>query len=152
MLPEGRALLDESVVAHALNGGRFAIMNVWRNIMPEPVATHPLALCDAQSIGIQDLVVFEIHYKDRVGENYFAKYAPSHQWFYYPAMTRDEALVLETWDSVGGLASSGGKQADSGSPDSPSTFSFHSAYEDPATPDDSPDRWSIEVRCIALFD
>ena len=34
--------------------------------------THPLALCDAQTVEPDDLVVFEIHYADRVGENYFA--------------------------------------------------------------------------------
>ena len=34
----------------------------------------------------------------------------------------------------------------------PCTFSFHSAFEDPAAPPDAPDRWSIEVRCVALYD
>ena len=38
------------------------------------------------------------------------------------------------------------------SPDAPCTFSFHSAFEDPMTAPDAPDRWSIEVRCVALYD
>ncbi len=132
-------------------GGRFALINVWRNIAAEPVATHPLALCDAQSVQPEDLVVFEIHYQDRVGENYFSKYAPRHQWYAYPGLTRDEALLIKQWDSAGPLARSAGRRADSDDAQSPCTFSFHTAYQEPATPPDAPERWSIEVRCIALY-
>jgi hypothetical protein len=81
--------------------GRFALINVWRNIADEPVATHALALCDAQTVTPGDLSVFELHYADRVGENYFSKQAPGHEWYYYPAMTRDEALLIKQWDSAG---------------------------------------------------
>ena len=41
---EGEALLDEAEVEAALASGRFAIINVWRNIAEQPVATqiqHP---------------------------------------------------------------------------------------------------------------
>ncbi len=48
--------------AGARRPGRFAIINLWRNIAAEPVATHPLALCDAARVRPEDLVVFEIHY------------------------------------------------------------------------------------------
>ena len=132
-------------------GGRFAIINVWRNIADEPVATHPLALCDAQSVQPEDLVVFEIHYEDRVGENYFAKHAQRHRWYYYPEVTRDEVLLIKQWDSAGTLARSEGKLADGEGGGGPCTFSFHSAFRDPTTPPDAPDRWSIEVRCAVLY-
>jgi len=145
-------LLDKDLVENSLEKGRFAIINVWRNIVEEPVVTHPLALCDGQSVEPEDLVVFEIHYQDRIGENYFAKHASGHQWFYYPELTGEEALLIKQWDSEGPLARSGGKQSDHIDPDKPCTFSFHSAFEDPNTPADAPDRWSIEVRCIALFE
>ena len=46
----------------------------------------------AASVRPAELVVFEIHYADRVGENYFAKHDENHRWFFYPALTRDEAL------------------------------------------------------------
>lgn len=151
ILGDDQSLLDVDQVEHCLAEGRFAIINVWRNIAQEPVATHPLALCDGQSVVPQDLVVFEIHYHDRIGENYFAKHANKHRWFYYPAITTNEALLIKQWDSNGKLAKSNGESADSNSIDAPCTFSFHSAFEDPATPDDAPDRWSIEVRCVALF-
>jgi len=142
------------MVDHVLPGnGRFAIINVWRNIAHEPVANHQLALCDGQTVNPEDLVVFEIHYHDRVGENYFAKHAAQHSWWYYPAMTRDEALLIKQWDSIGELARSGGARADSsvGSDQAPCTFSFHTSFKDLTIPPESPDRQSIEVRCIVLY-
>ncbi len=151
-LAEGTSLIPPGTVEAALrDGGRFAIVNVWRNIADEPVATHPLALCDAQTVAPEDLVVFEIHYADRVGENYFAKHAPRHAWYTYPGITREEALLIKQWDSAGTLARSGGSEGDSGGARVPCTFSFHSAFEDPRTPPDAPDRWSIEVRCAVVY-
>ncbi len=154
VLDEGQALLDPDRVERALGEtGRFAIINLWRNIAPAPVAIHPLALCDGQTVNPEDLVVFEIHYHDRIGENYFAKPAKQHEWWYYPAMTRDEALLIKQWDSAGELARSGGARADSsiGGGHAPCSFSFHTAFTDRATPPDAPDRESIEVRCIVLY-
>ena len=152
LLEPGQGLLDPEWVEEALgSAGRFALINLWRNIAEEPVATHPLALCDAQTVTPDDLVVFEIHYQDRIGENYFSKYSPRHCWFYYPSMTRDEALLIKQWDSAGGLAGSRGQQDDGADPERPCTFSFHSAFEDPSTPPDAPERWSIEVRCVACY-
>jgi hypothetical protein len=152
LLSDGESLLDAAAVERVLAGGRFAIINLWRNIAPEPVATHPLALCDAASVQPEELVVFEIRYSDRIGENYFAKHSDGHQWYFYPALTRDEALLIKQWDSSGELARSNGANSDSANLDAPCTFSFHSAFEDPATPPDAPERWSTEVRCMALYD
>jgi hypothetical protein len=151
-LAEGNALLDADAVERVLAGGRFAIINLWRNIAPEPVETQPLALCDATSVRPEQLVVFEIHYHDRIGENYFAKHADGHQWYFYPALTRDEALLIKQWDSGGEFARSYGARPDAADPDTPCTFSFHSAFKDPTTSPDAPERWSIEVRCVALYD
>ena len=151
VVPEGQGLIPKDAANPALNdGGRFAIINVWRNIEAEPVATHPLALCDGQSVQPEDLVVFEIHMPDRVGENYWAKYDEQHLFYCYPAMTRSEALLIKQWDSAGLLAQSGGAKADHMA-DGPCTFSFHSAFYDTQTPKDAPDRWSIEVRCMVLY-
>ena len=155
VLAESEALLDRARVDRALaDGGRFAIINVWRNIDTEPVESHPLALCDGQTVEPEELVVFEIRYHDRTGENYFAKHAPRHGWWWYPAVTRDEALLIKQWDSAGGLARSGGARGDaaSGGGRAPCTFSFHTAFKDPATPPDARDRQSIEVRCVLLHD
>ena len=150
--PDGESLLDGEAIERLIAGGRFAIINVWRNIAQDPVATNPLALCDATSVRPENLVVFEIHYHDRIGENYFAKHAGYHQWYFYPGLTRDEALLIKQWDSSGEFARSSGTHRDTLSSDAPCTFSFHSAFEDPKTPIDAPDRWSIEVRCAVLYD
>src|SRR5215813_5208276 len=131
----GESLLDPAEVEQAIGeNGRFAIINVWRNIADEPVAIHALALCDAQTVTPKDLSVFELHYADRVGENYFSKQNSGHEWCYYPAMTRDEALLIKQWDSAGLLAQSKGQQPDSDDPQAACTFSFPSAFDDVSTP------------------
>lgn len=152
ILKPGESLISPTDAERALNGGRFAMINVWRNIADTPIAVKPLALCDGRSVDPQDLVVFEIHYQDRIGENYFAKHTPAHRWYYYPKMTRAEALLIKQWDSAGVLAQSDGALADGSDTSAPCTFSFHSAFEDPASPLDAPDRWSIEVRCMVIYD
>ena len=151
LIEESQSLLDPAMVEQAVTNGRFAIINLWRSIGSEPVARNPMGLCDGQTVSPEDLVVFEIHYTDRIGENYFAKHAMNHDWFCYPAMTRDEALLITQWDSAGELSQSKGAAADASNPSSPCTFSFHSAFEDPGTPANAPDRWSIEVRCAVLY-
>lgn len=156
VLGAGESLLDPHVVARTLDKHRrFALINVWRNIDHRPVARDPLALCDGRTTSPDDLVVFEIHYTDRIGENYFAKYSPRHEWWYYPAVTRDEAILIKQWDSAGGFALSGGAGPDVGTgaaDTAPCTFSFHTAFSDPGTPPDAPQRRSIEVRCAVLFE
>jgi hypothetical protein len=151
-LPDGTALIPKALVERALGGsGRFAIINAWRNIADTPVVVHPLALCDAQTVDPSDLVVFEIHYADRIGENYFARYAPRHRWYFYPELTRDEVVLIKQWDSAGSLARSRGARSDASSAEAPCTFSFHSAFHDPEAAADAPDRWSIEVRCAVIY-
>jgi len=153
VLGAGESLIPPTGAARALAGdSRFSIINVWRNIAVEPVATHPLALCDSQTVRPEELVVFEIHYPDRIGENYFAKYSTRHRMYFYPDMTRNEVLLIKQWDSAGPLAQSNGDLGDEENKLAPCTFSFHSAFEDTATPLGAPDRWSIEVRCMVLYD
>ena len=157
LLGDSKPLLDAEVVSRTLDEHtRFVFINVWRNIDRSPVMADPLALCDGQRVASDDLVVFEIHYHDRIGENYFAKYSPDHEWWYYPLMTRDEVILIKQWDSAGGLAqlASVGATSRSSTDNVPCTFSLHSAFEDPNnnTPTQAPDRQSIEVRCVAFFD
>ena len=60
--------------------------------------------------------------------------------------------MIKQWDSDGQLARTKGAEADTAGNDAPCTFSFHSAFEDPQTPPNAPDRWSIKVRCIVVYD
>ena len=48
----------------------------------------------------EDLIAAERRHADRVGEIYQIAYNPAHKWFYFPDMTRDEALVFKCYDSL----------------------------------------------------
>ena len=126
------ALPDE---ADALLARRFAIIQVWRAINL-PIQSNPLALADAKSVAMDDLLVAERRYPHRVGQTYRLKYNPSHRWFYFPEMRRDEALVFKVYDSE---------------KDGRARFTPHTSFVDPATPADAPPRQSIEVRAFAFF-
>lgn len=140
-----RPLITSRLAEAALEGGRrFAFVNVWRPI--STVKCKPLACCDANTVTADDLLVFKIKYADRVGENYFARHQPQHAWYFFPAMTRDEVILLKQWDSHGDL---GSDQQAGVVP--PATFSLHSAFADPSSDPDAPDRESIEVRCVLIF-
>ena len=67
-----------------------------------PVQQFPLAVCAADSLKYpEDFVVFEIQYKDRIGENWFirdsvdSKNSHHQKWFYYPRMKKNEALIFK---------------------------------------------------------
>ena len=151
-LAAGESLIPPALAESALApGGRFAIINVWRSIAAEPVQINPLAMCDGQTVNPQDLVVFEIHYADRIGENYFARHDEAHRFYYFSRMTRSEAMLLKQWDSAGGLAQSDGERSDAAAGGGACTFSFHSAFDDVNAADDAPDRLSIEVRCMVIY-
>lgn len=114
---------------------RFAIVQVWRAIR-NPIESHPLGICDARSLAEQDLVISERRYPDRIGQTYQIAYNPNHEWYYFPFMARDEALVFKVFDSA---------------TDGRARFTAHSAFTDPASPPDAAPRESIEMRTIAFF-
>ena len=114
---------------------RFAIIQVWRAIN-QPIRANPLALADAKSVAMDDLLVAERRYPHRVGQTYRLKYNPNHRWFYFPEMRRDEALVFKVYDSE---------------TDGRARFTPHTSFADPASPPNAPPRQSIEVRAFAFF-
>jgi hypothetical protein len=120
--------------ADDLLGHRFAMINVWRPIRG-PVRDMPLAVADAASIELDDLVASDLIYRDRIGETYGVRFSPRHRWFYFPEMTTDEALLIKVYDSDEARA----------------RFSAHTAFADPTAPADAAPRESIEVRTFAFF-
>jgi hypothetical protein len=116
---------------------RFAEYNVWRSIDSAPVEMSPLGLVDSQSLAPRDLAVCDLVYADRTGEIYQGVYNPDHRWYYFPKMTRDEAIVIKCYDSM---------------KDGRARFSLHSAFNDPTSPAGARPRQSIEVRALAFFD
>jgi hypothetical protein len=120
--------------ADELLKGRVQVINVWRPIKG-PLKDSPLAVCDATTIGSDDLVPSDLVYPHRVGETYSVKYNPSHRWFYVPGMRTDEALLLKCSDTASAV---------------PARFTPHSAFVDPTTPADAAPRESIEVRTLVF--
>ena len=115
---------------------RYSIVNVWRSIKG-PVVDTPLAVCDARTLTVSDLVVSEVRYPRRTGEIYVALHSPLHRWSYFSAMDRDEALVFKQYDSqLSGVA----------------RFTPHTAFDLPDIPPDAPLRESIELRCLVVYE
>jgi hypothetical protein len=115
---------------------RFAIINVWRSITG-PVLNSPLACCDAATIAEADLVASERRAKERIGELELVSWNPAHQWYYYPEMSRSEALLIKTFDSAR---------------DGRARRSIHTAFSNPLAPPDAPARESIESRLLVFFE
>lgn len=114
---------------------RFAIVNVWRSIFGT-VETFPMAFCDSTSVDNDDLVPVKRLSSDRIGEIQYALHNPKHRWFYFPAMTMNEAALIKTYDSA---------------TDGRARFTIHSAFDDPSADDDAAPRQSIETRCFVFF-
>lgn len=115
--------------------GRYSIINIWRSIRG-PILDTPLAICDARSVVLRDLVVADVINSDRVGEVYFMTYSNSHRWSYFSQMAREEAVVFKQFDSQ--LSGT-------------SRFTPHAAFDHPNSPAGEPPRESIELRCLVVY-
>ncbi len=114
---------------------RFAIIQVWRPIR-HPVETAPLGICDAGTLSPDNLVISERRYPDRVGQTYAITYNPAHQWYWFPRMRREEALVFKVYESE---------------TDGRARWTAHTAFDDPTSPPHARPRESIEIRTLAFF-
>jgi hypothetical protein len=121
--------------AEALLAGRFAVIQVWRPIN-HPVESHPLAICDAQTVKPEALVVNERRYPDRVGQTFAITYDPDQRWYWFPRMRPDEALVFKVYESIR---------------DGRARWTAHTAFKDPSAPPHARPRESIEIRTLAFF-
>ena len=141
---------------------RYAIINIWKNIDPHhPVMALPLGCVDATTVSMtDDLRTLELHYTDRIGENYLACHPPptrqqqqQHQWVYYPQMTPDEVLLIKQWDSAGTNVTTATTTSRTDPDDAyTATLALHSAFIDPTTPPNNTiPRQSIEVRCAVIW-
>jgi hypothetical protein len=113
---------------------RFAIINLWRPL--DVVERLPLALCDARSISVDDLVPSDLVYRDKVGETFSFTYNPAHRWYYFPTLRPDEALLLKIYDSR---------------EDGTARLTAHTAFDDPTTPANAAPRRSIELRALVFW-
>ena len=120
-------------------GKRLVNINVWRGT--KPVENSPLAVCDARSVDKGDFlrVSFgkpEGGFKEGMPAGLNMAYNPLHEWYYFPDMQPDEALVFRLFDTA----------------NSDWKMTGHTAIVDPTSVPNSPKRESFEVRTIAVFD
>lgn len=129
--------MGEAEVERILSGGgRLVQINVWRPITG-PVRRAPLALADATSVAIEDLVATDQRFPDRTGEIYQLAYNPHHRWYYAAEMERDEIILIKSWDSA---------YADDAS------YPAHGAFQYPDQDPAAPPRESIELRTYVVFE
>jgi hypothetical protein len=119
-----------------LHGKRFMIINLWRSI-GGTVKQAPMTLCSANTISAEDVVSVERVAKNHRGELQLAVWNPDHQWFYFPDMTMQEALIFKTFDSA---------------LDGRARYTIHTAFDDPNSPVNAPPRESIETRCLVFLE
>lgn len=129
---------------------RFIAFSLWRALSPPP-QNCPLAVCDGRSLSDDEGVRNPLHIVDEMpseeamlaeipGEDDLIaasvfRFRPAHRWWYFPNMTRDEALLFKFYDS-----------------DHSVTWRCpHSAFYDDSLPG-AHVRESIETRLIAYFD
>jgi hypothetical protein len=113
---------------------RIVEVNVWRPIRG-PLQGKPLAVIDAGTVDPDDVVRCELIYRERRGEIYYLAHRPTHEWFYFPDMHREEALLIKGFDSDSSRA----------------RFAAHAAFTNPEAPPGALPRESIEVRTFAFF-
>ena len=115
---------------------RFLIVNLWRSIRGT-VKQAPMTLCSAVSIASEDIVSVQRVAKNHKGELQLAVWNPDHQWFYFPQMTMQEALIFKTFDSA---------------LDGRARYTIHTAFDDPNSSEDATPRESIETRCLVFLE
>ncbi|KAK7980668.1 hypothetical protein PG989_013125 [Apiospora arundinis] len=161
--------------AEELLKGRYQIINVWRPI-ENPASDFPLAVIDWRTTQPGDFEPVDLLYPKRAeataneeddddrgkevrpdetkwystegyevkGETMSVSPNPAHKFYYQKDMTPDEVLLLKCYDSFGEGQPLGKKGLAVRTP--------HTAFIDPATPEDAPGRQSIEVRCLVFYE
>ncbi|KAM3514408.1 hypothetical protein MY11210_001962 [Beauveria gryllotalpidicola] len=82
-----------------------------------------------------DLVARQLIYPDRNGETFSVRHSPGQKWYYRSGLAPEQALLIKCFDSK---------------TDGRARRVPHTAFEDPATPEDAPTRESIEIRALVF--
>ena len=97
---------EKTVLIRIKECKRIIGLNIWRSVSSRPLERFPLAVCDRTSIDPGDLE-YKLNVNAPVPFNaHYCKPNDDQRWYYYPKMSRDEALVFLTYDShppYGGL-------------------------------------------------
>ena len=98
---DGKSVVEKFTEIQGMPTDRRVLgINIWRSVSPKPLARFPLAVCDRTSIDRDDLEYdLNPNAKPRPFNAHYCKPNDGQRWNYFPAMTRDEALVFTTYDS-----------------------------------------------------
>ncbi|PMD44120.1 hypothetical protein L207DRAFT_563173 [Hyaloscypha variabilis F] len=116
-----------------LEANRHEIINVWR-VTNGPNDDWPLALCDYNTVALDDLEMSDVIHENYVGESVRVYFDPKHQWYFLSEQQDDEVVIFRNTDSRGFEI----------------PFCLHLAFENTKT-DSSKMRESIEVRAVCFF-
>ena len=124
----------------------------WRYIGPAPTCrSSHLVICDPNSVDPVDVLDFSLIAGDTCGGNLRlqnpatareAGQGGGHRFCYYSGMRPDEVLSFVVYDS----------QPNSIFVSTPIPPCFHGAVQDPAASEDEPERESVDVRCLLIWD
>ncbi len=120
---------------------RVVVLNFWRPLR-DVVLGNPLAVCDARTMRAEDLLetlIFGYGHQSYSWHDigiavYEVAASPEHSWYYYPRMTRDEVLIMKSYDSEGVI----GRACP------------HASFANPAAAPGAPPRRSIELRVLCF--
>jgi hypothetical protein len=122
--------------AEALLAKRFAIVNVWRSTAGT-IEEWPMAFCPWDAIDDAHMHTVERRAYNRVGQTRHASYDAKNRWFYFPQMTRSEAVLIKNYDTE---------------TDGRARWALHTSFDDPTAPANAAPRESLETRVFAFFD
>lgn len=150
--PSGARRFAEEYATHFPGAEPYtrAVMTSFWRVINEPPQDWPLAICDFRSVQAHEGVLNPLVFLDEVPADPVAAaaalnldevrsgtvfyYDPKHEWWYFPEMTRDEALLFKLNDTDQSVA----------------WRAPHTAFFDP-TVSAGHTRHSIEFRSIAYF-
>lgn len=142
-LPPDTFVLDSYLHRHLpddadrLVKSRVRLVNVWRPIQ-NTVAHYPLAAADWQTVDDKrDFQTTTRYYPAYTGSAVNVRWHDDQRFWYLSDQTPEECMLIKIFDSL-----DDGKIA---------RATPHSAFYDPTSHPDAPQRQSIEVRCL-IFD
>ena len=129
----------------------FITCSVWKPLRG-PLRDWPLAVCDAGSVGEDDLVVADQVYSEHVTENVQVQHGPWQRWYYLSNQQPDELLLFRQTDSKPEQLKGGGKSSKvTESPMLSPSGCPHSSFSNPLSGDNELPRESIEARALVYY-
>ena len=125
--------------------------SVWKPLRG-PLKDWPIAVCDAESVSGNDLVVADQVYPEHVTENIQVHYGPWQRWYYLSNQQPHELMLFRQTDSKSEQLRGGGKFSrlikwpvliPPGCP--------HSSFFNPLCDDNEMPRESIEARALVYY-